>query len=343
MEDYRLSKKQLRRIKEAHGLAKRGNQAIKMDKLKAVYLLGSGWRISDVCSALLLDETTVRAYYRDYTAGGLDELLSTIHSGSSGYLNESEESSLDEYLQAHPCQSTLEIIAYVESTYDVSYSVSGMNHLLKRLSYSYKKPRQVPGKADKAKQAAFVKAYYKLRRAMNSEDSLFFLDGVHPHHNSIAQYGWFKRGVDVPLYTNTRYHRLNIQGAMDIDNHEVVSHFSPTLNEEAALDLLEKLRKKRPSGWIYCVLDNAGYYDTKRVRAYAQACAIQLLFLPPYSPNLNLIERLWKFMNKRIFYNTYYPTFEQFKEACLNFFRTLPQHKKELGSLMAENFETLPI
>ncbi len=343
MENHRLPKKQLRRIKEAHSQAKRGTDPVKPDKLKAVYLLGSGWRISDVCSALLLDERTVRDYYRCYKASDLEALLATGYVGSTGYLSESEEASLDDYLQAHPCQSTIEIIAYVELTYEVNYSVSGMNHLLKRLNYSYKKPRQVPGKADKVKQAAFVKAYYKLRCKMEPEDSLFFLDGVHPQHNSIAQYGWFKRGVDVPLYTNTRYHRLNIQGAMDIDTHEVVSHFSPTLNEEAALDLLEKLRKKRPSGWIYCVLDNAGYYDTKRVRAYAQACAIQLVFLPPYSPNLNLIERLWKFMNKRIFYNTYYPTFEQFKQACLDFFRTLPQHKNELVSLMAENFETLPI
>jgi len=68
---------------------------------------------------------------------------------------------------------------------------------------------------------------------------------------------------------------------------------------------------------------------------------IQLVYLPPYAPNLNLIERVWKFFKKMILYNKYYPTFSEFKEVCLSFFkkRNLKMYRRELDSLLTENFQ----
>ena len=68
---------------------------------------------------------------------------------------------------------------------------------------------------------------------------------------------------------------------------------------------------------------------------------LRLIFLPPYSPNLNLIERLWKYFRKKILYNKYYETFDEFKKACKSFFRQIKRHKDELSSLMAENFQVI--
>lgn len=342
MKNYELNKKALKNLRLAHSKSKRGNSPIASDKIKAVYLLGSGWRIKDVMEALLIDETTARHYFNTYKQNGLDGLLETNYRGSAGFLSDNEESELDEHLESHPCMNTQEVIAHVESEYEITYSISGMNNLLKRLGYSYKKARQVPGKADRAAQAEFTKEYYKIRRKMTEDDSLFFLDGVHPQHNSIPSYGWFKKGKDEPLCSNTRYLRLNINGAYDIDRHEVVTQFSSTINKESTLDLLEKLRKARPFGRIYCVLDNAGYYISQDVKDFAKACAIELIYLPAYSPNLNIIERLWRFMNKKIFYNKYYKEFDEFKSTCKSFFKMLPQYKEELKKLMTEKFETLP-
>lgn len=342
MKNYTLNKKQLQELRNAHRRAKRNNETISTaDKIKAVYLLGSGWQVKRVMEALLIDETTIRRYHDNYKLNGVSGLVETHYQGSEGFLSDTEESELDEHLESHPCMNTLEVIAYVEQEYEISYSVSGMNSLLKQLGYSYKKSRQVPGKADRKAQAEFVKEYYKLRQKMKSEDSLFFLDGVHPQHNSIPSYGWFKKGKDEPLCSNTRYLRLNINGAIDIDTHQVVTQFSATIDKESTLDLLEKLRKVRPNGRIYCVLDNAGYYISQDVKDFAKACAIELIYLPAYSPNLNLIERLWRFMNKKIFYNKYYDEYEKFKSTCINFFKNIHCYKDELATLMTEKFEML--
>jgi len=88
-------------------------------------------------------------------------------------------------------------------------------------------------------------------------------------------------------------------------------------------------------------LDNAGYYKGEKIRKYLAGSKIKLIFLPPYSPNLNLIERLWRFFKKICLYNKYYQTFKQFKSACLGFFKkeNLATHTKSLRSLLTENFQ----
>jgi transposase len=77
------------------------------------------------------------------------------------------------------------------------------------------------------------------------------------------------------------------------------------------------------------------------VREYLEKSKIKLIFLPPYSPNLNLIERLWKYFRKRVIYNKYYETFDEFKKACKSFFRRIKRYKGELSSLMTENFQII--
>ena len=67
---------------------------------------------------------------------------------------------------------------------------------------------------------------------------------------------------------------------------------------------------------------------------------LEFVYLPPYSPNLNLIERLWKFMKKKVLRNKYYPTFLDFKDAIGDFFLKLPQYSDELDDLLSENFQT---
>jgi transposase len=78
-------------------------------------------------------------------------------------------------------------------------------------------------------------------------------------------------------------------------------------------ELLRKLSERYAGIPISIVLDNARYQRCKAVEALAKELGIQLLFLPSYSPTLNLIERLWKFVKKKCLYNVYYETFEQFK------------------------------
>ncbi len=100
-------------------------------------------------------------------------------------------------------------------------------------------------------------------------------------------------------------------------------------------------KRHREAEKIYVILDNARYDRSKLVREYVQGSKVELLFLPAYAPNLNLIERLWKFFKKRVLANQYYESYLDFKKACMAFFRNNKRYKPELESLLVDNFQII--
>ena len=167
----------------------------------------------------------------------------------------------------------------------------------------------------------------------------YFADATHPQHNSVPSYGWIKKGTEKELKANCGRQRLNINGAIDIETLEPVTSFYDTINAQAALDLFRKIEAKHPDAdAIYIIVDNARYYRSRLLKEHVEGTKIKLIFLPPYSPNLNLIERYWKFFKKKVLNNCYYETFDEFKQACKSFFRKRKKYLPELETLLAENF-----
>jgi transposase len=103
---------------------------------------------------------------------------------------------------------------------------------------------------------------------------------------------------------------------------------------------MDQLIKDNPNApTIYLILDNASYYHSKEVEEYRQQLGkIKILFLPPYSPNLNLTERVWKFFKEKTLYNKYYEKFADFVQACKDFFKKAKKYKAPLRKRLAENF-----
>ena len=333
-----LSSKELLHLRRAH---RRTRSKRKSYRLNAVVLLGQGWTYVDVAKALLIDVSTLRNYVHRYKQKGIVGLLSDDYECNANKLTDAEMRQLDMHLQEVTYRRVDDIIAYIELEFDVKYSRSGLTNLLHNLGFSYKKPRKVPGKANRSAQKQFLEKYKKIRKNMGPNDRLLFVDGAHPQHNPLVMPGWIKRGESKNIYTNTRYHRINVLGALDVDSYHLVSQLSNVLNEESSLDFLEKIRSVYPSEKIYLVLDNAGYFTTKKFKRYAEAMAIELVYLPAYSPNLNLIERVWLYFQKHILYNRYYPTFDEFKRSCLSFFKKFDQYHDDLQSVLTENFEII--
>ena len=132
------------------------------------------------------------------------------------------------------------------------------------------------------------------------------MDGVHPTHNVQPAYGWIKKGVRKEVPANSGRKRLNLSGMIDIMEHKVLVQEDTTLNAEATIRFFKKVEEAYPGkSRIHMFLDNAPYYKNKKVKEYLEKSKIMLHFLPPYSPNLNPIERLWKWMKERVIYNTY--------------------------------------
>ncbi len=125
------------------------------------------------------------------------------------------------------------------------------------------------------------------------------MDATHPLHNPIANYGWIKRGQDYTVKTNTGRRRLNINGAMNISTLEPVIRYDDMINAHSTLALFKQIEAKHLDATsIPVIADNARDYRAKIVSEYLKTSRIQLIFLPPYAPNLNLIERYWKFFKK---------------------------------------------
>ena len=336
MESFSLTPQEVVALRQIHRQLSHRSDAY---RINAIILLGTGWTQAEVGEALLLDERTIRRYVQAYRQGGIDALLEVRYQGSECNLSEFQIEQLDGHLQEHLYCFAYEIQQYIETTFAVTYSISGVNELLKRMDFVYKKPKHVPGKANREDQEAFVKQYRELKKKKDSGDPVYFMDAVHPQHNSTPAYGWIKKGQEAELKANCGRQRLNINGVIDIDTLKTVVQFDDTINADSTISLFKKIeRKHRKAKVITLIADNARYYRSAAVKEYLRGSRIKILFLPPYSPNLNLIERLWKYFRKVVMNNRYYQTLEQFTEAAQSFFTNIKEHRKALKTLLTENF-----
>jgi transposase len=291
------------------------------DRIKAVLLFDKGWSIPAIAEALLLSEDAIREHIADYRES---KKLKPENGGSSQKLSNEHSNELAAHLRNHTYLYVKDIIAYVQSTWSVTYSVPGMRNWLQRHGFSYKKPALVPGKADREQQREWMVQYEKLKRDLPADETICFMDGVHPTHNVQPAYGWIQKGIRKEVPANSGRSRINLSGVLDVINHKVLIQEDKMLNAVATISFFQKVEAAYPEkNRVHIFCDNAGYYRNKAVTEYLQTSKIELHFLPPYSPNLNPIERLWKWMKERVIYNTYYREFEDFKSAVLGFFATI--------------------
>jgi transposase len=337
VEDFRLTVTQIAALKALHKTQRDRRFA---DRIKAIISLGSGWSVAEIAQILLIDEATVRHWYDTYKNGGTEALLTLHYEGKAPSLTAKQQKELVKHLDENTYLTSVAIRQYVHKKYGVKYSPAGMKDLLHRLGFSYKKPKHVPGKLDPVKQEAFLEEYTKLRQTQGKNDPVLFADACHPQHNSVPAYGWIRRGKDKHLKSNGGRKRVNIHGAVDIDTMDITTDFTKSVNKESSLRLFKKIERKYPKAkQIHIIVDNASYYIARWLKEQLRETKIILHFLPSHSPNLNLIERLWKFFKKKILYNTYYEKFEDFLSACKGFFRCRTKYKAELRSLLTENFQ----
>ena len=336
MKDYTLPREKIAELEKFHRSLRDKRQA---DRIKAVIALSRGWSAAQVAEILLFDEKTSRHYFERYQRGGLKALLDDNYRGAEPKLNENQITELEHYLEEYILPDAKSVIAHIDKQYGLRYSVSGVTYLLHRLGFSYKKPTHVPGKQDPAQQQAFLDEYERLKAEKGQNDTVYFADATHPQHNSIPSYGWIKKGQEKELKANCGRQRLNINGAINIETLEPTTGFYDSINADSAIDLFSKIEAKHPNAeTIYIIVDNARYYRSRLLKEYTEGTKIKLIFLPSYSPNLNLIERYWKFFKKKVLNNRYYETFGEFELACQDFFRKRKKYFQELQTLLAENF-----
>lgn len=291
------------------------------DRIKAILLYDEGWTPQQIAKVLLISDQAVREHVHDYQTS---KKLHSESGGSEERLSKEQSEQLEAHLREHTYLYVRDIAAYVEITFRIVYTIHGLRNWLQRHDFSYKKPAVVPGKANKEQQQAWLTEYEKLKAELPDDETICFTDGAHPTHNVQPAYGWIKKGVRKEIPANTGRSRINLSGSIDVITHNVVIREDETLNAESTIRFFQKIEEAYPSKRkVHVFCDNAPYYRNKSVMQHLINSKICLHFLPPYSPNLNPIERLWKWMKERVIYNTYYEHFEEFRAAVMGFFALL--------------------
>ena len=335
-----LSPQQVSALRREHKLIGMRRHA---DRLKAILMLNKGRSFQEIADDLILDDDTIRTWYRIFIAEGLDGLKRDYHQGGFSKLDASQLEELDAYVEKNVCLSCKAVCAWVKDKWGVEYSCSGMASLLHSLDFSYKKPSIMPGKPPtEEKQREFVGIIESILFNMDTLDQAYFMDAVHPTLNPVAGYGWIRKGKknEKEIPSNTGRERLGINGAMPVGEADAVIVESEIVNAQSTIELCDKIQLRQVFGMIIIFADNARYYNCKAMKEYLAANPrVVIVHLPPYSPNLNLIERLWKFYKKKVLCQRYYANLAKMRDATINFFDNLQDYADELRTLMALNFQ----
>ena len=178
---------------------------------------------------------------------------------------------------------------------------------------------------------------------MPDNQAILFTDACHPQHNTEPTRVWVKKGKEKIIKSNTGRNRININGMYNPLNQDFIYTTPDTVNAEKMIELFKKTEKQYPDkDVIHVIADNARYIKNKDINNYLNDSKINLIFLPPYSPNLSLIERVWRFLRKKIIKTIYYESFSIFRTEILSFLDNINQCRQELSKFIGTKLHLLP-
>jgi transposase len=320
-------------------------------RLLTLLWLDQGRTETEVANLLDVEPRSIRNWLKLYRTGGLDVLCTLQHKGDKGELTAEQQQQLRDEIQTGRFRTIKHVREWIEQTFAVAYSDSGAKRLLQRLGCTYHKASGYLSKAKRDKQEEWLKKYEEHKRQVGSSLRRYFLDGVHPVWGQESLFNcWLLRGQRLETPIGSGRKRLNILGAYCPEDHEYLDrrYVKENLTARSVIALFERMRERHPEVKVFVIyLDNAKYHHAVLVKQWVervqreQAVEFRLEYLPAYSPNLNLIERLWRFLRKEAL-QRWHETFESMEAAVAGVLDHLATYRKELRSLMSERFRLVP-
>jgi len=288
-----------------------------------------------------LSVNTITSYlklYQQFSLDGLEQI--NFYQPKSDLVEYT--ATIKEYFNQNPPSSINEAMGKIEELTGLKRSPTQIRKYLLKIGFKFRKVGVIPAKADVIEQKKFeqTKLQPRLDEAKEGLRSVFFVDAAHFVWGAFLGYLWSLTRIFIKSPSGRK--RFNVLAALNAITHEMIMVTNDEyINATSVCELLLKIAELNLGIPITLILDNARYQKCKLVQELALQLKIELLYLPPYSPNLNLIERLWKFVKRKVLYSKYYDSFTGFKNAisgCLS--QTQTTHKAELDSLITLKFQS---
>ncbi len=316
-------------------------------RLYAVLWVAGGRVQGEVAELLNVTARQVRKWLRLFRTRGLEALGTLHHQGDPGKLRPAQVERLKTEVATGRFLTAQQIVEWIDETFHVTYTPRGVRDLLHRIGVSYHKATGFFWKANPAKQEEFLQTYEQQKKEADGRKTRrYFVDACHPVWGGEMLYCcWLLVGQRFLVGVGGGRKRLNVLGGYCPEDREYLDLrlTRDNINGQQFVNFLRLLRACHPETERFILyLDNATYYHATVVEEYlARHPEFQLEHLPAYSPNLNLIERLWKLLRKKAF--TRWPkTFEDMEAAVSAVLDHLEEYRKELTTLMTERFQRHP-
>jgi transposase len=295
-----------------------------------------------------VSRSTVQRTLSAYVAGGL-ELIRQIPAKESHSELDDHRASLEEVLAKHPPRSVKEAQHLIEQHTGIRRGLTQVRLFLHRLGLAPRKVAAIPVPPKSTldehvkTQAEFRDNQLegRLKEARQGLRDVYFVDASHFVFATFLGVLWCRVRLFIRAASGRK--RYNVLGALNAVSHRLIQVNNHSyINAESVCLLLRAVADAATLGLpITLVLDNARYQKCAVVQDLAKQLGIELLYLPSYSPNLNLIERVWKFVKAECLRSTYYASYDEFTAAIQGCLDDLPsKHKEAMDTLLTHHFQS---
>jgi transposase len=294
---------------------------------------------NQICKTLGITGNTLRAYFKQFLNLRIEAII-TLNFRKPKSKIVSFDTAVKEYLKKTPPSTVMQACSEIKELTGVELKETQMREYLKSIGAEFRKVGQIPAKADIKKQKEFLENELqpRLEEALAGKRAVYFMDAAHFVLGAFLGYLWSLTRIFVK--TPSGRQRFNVLGALNAITNELTTVTNNTYITSTQVCELLRLIAQISTLPITVVLDNARYQRCDLVINLAKELNIELLFLPPYSPNLNLIERVWKFTKKHCLNSKYYPKFNEFRDAIDKFLTNMHNaHAAELDTLLTLKFQ----
>jgi transposase len=315
---------------------------------EVLWLKHHGFAHERIATLASCSRSTVQRTLTAYAQGGLERIRQVAVRQPHSELDD-HRASLEEIFTKHPPRSIKQARHIIEEHTGVCRGLTQVRHFLHRLGLAPRKVAAIPIPPKSTlpehvkKQAEFKENELepRLEQARQGLRQVLFVDAAHFVHAPFLGVLWCLARLCVRAASGRK--RYNVLGALDCVSHRLIAVSNHSyINAESVCLLLRAVAAAATPGLpITLVLDNARYQKCAVVAELARQLGIELLYLPSYSPNLNLIERVWKFVKSECLRTKYYASYEEFHTAIQQCLDDLPsKHKPAMDTLLTLNFQS---